>query len=77
MTFENDDKTYNVLETLSACETEGIPMVLDYHHYIANQGGIDLAEIFIKNFPNMGKAKFNAESPSIIPEIREGNTITC
>lgn len=31
--LENDDKTYNVEEVLEVCETLGIPMVLDYHHY--------------------------------------------
>ena len=42
MTLENDDKTYDILETLTACEKENIPMVLDYHHYLANSGEIDL-----------------------------------
>lgn len=43
MTLENDDKTYNVLETLSACEREGIPMILDYHHHMANDGGTEIS----------------------------------
>lgn len=43
MTLENDDKTYHVEETLLACEKENIPMVLDYHHHMANQTEIDLA----------------------------------
>lgn len=43
MTLENDDKTYHVEETLLACEKENIPMVLDYHHHMANQIEIDLA----------------------------------
>ncbi|WP_147533041.1 UV DNA damage repair endonuclease UvsE [Bacillus marasmi] len=34
--LENDDKTYNVKETLVACEQEGMRMVLDYHHHLAN-----------------------------------------
>jgi len=42
MTLENDDKTYDVRETLLTCEKENIPMVLDYHHYMANNGEIDL-----------------------------------
>lgn len=42
MTLENDDKTYDVLETLITCEKENIPMVLDYHHYMANKGEVDL-----------------------------------
>ena len=42
MTLENDDKTYDVQETLITCEKENIPMVLDYHHYMANNGENDL-----------------------------------
>ncbi|RDW20124.1 UV DNA damage repair endonuclease UvsE [Oceanobacillus arenosus] len=42
MTLENDDKTYDVQETLLACEKENIPMVLDYHHYMANNVENDL-----------------------------------
>ncbi|MFP3919295.1 UV DNA damage repair endonuclease UvsE [Lysinibacillus telephonicus] len=42
MTLENDDKTYNVWETLITCEKENIPMVLDYHHHMANKDGVDL-----------------------------------
>ena len=42
MTLENDDKTYDVEETLITCEKENIPMILDYHHYMANQGDVDL-----------------------------------
>jgi len=32
LTFENDDKAYTTLETLTACETLGQPMMLDIHH---------------------------------------------
>jgi UV DNA damage endonuclease len=46
MTLENDDKTYNIRETLEACEKENIPMVLDYHHYIVNKDGLEL-EVYI------------------------------
>ena len=42
MTLENDDKTYDIRETLITCEKENIPMVLDYHHYMANNGENDL-----------------------------------
>ena len=42
MTLENDDKTYNVRETLLTCEKESIPMVLDYHHHLANKEQDDL-----------------------------------
>lgn len=36
--LENDDKTFNVNETLFICRQLKIPMVLDYHHYICNKG---------------------------------------
>lgn len=42
ITLENDDKTYDVPETLITCERENIPMVLDYHHYMANKGQDEL-----------------------------------
>lgn len=42
MTLENDDKTYDVKETLVTCEKENIPMILDYHHYMANKDQDDL-----------------------------------
>lgn len=43
MTLENDDKTYDVRETIDTCEKEKIPMILDYHHYMANKGEVDLS----------------------------------
>ncbi|MFD2444799.1 UV DNA damage repair endonuclease UvsE [Bacillus sp. CGMCC 1.16607] len=43
MTLENDDKTYDVEETLLTCERENIPMILDYHHFVANKGEVDLS----------------------------------
>ena len=43
MTLENDDKTYDIEETLLTCEKENIPMVLDYHHYMANKKDDDLS----------------------------------
>lgn len=50
MTLENDDKTYDVQETLITCEKEGIPMVLDYHHHMANKGNIDLSQFLERIF---------------------------
>ncbi|MET3699055.1 UV-damage endonuclease [Bacillus oleivorans] len=45
MTLENDDKTYNAMETIEVCEKVGIPFVFDYHHYMANTGGYSIEEI--------------------------------
>lgn len=50
MTLENDDKTYNIKETLDACEKERIPMILDYHHYMANQGEVKLEDYLERIF---------------------------
>lgn len=36
--IENDDKIFNVLDTLSLSKKLNIPMVLDYHHHICNGG---------------------------------------
>ncbi|PAE21104.1 UV damage repair endonuclease UvsE [Bacillus sp. 7504-2] len=50
MTLENDDKTYNVRDTLNICETENIPMILDYHHYMANYGNEALSDFLPRIF---------------------------
>lgn len=51
-TLENDDKTYNVMETLEACEREGIRMVLDYHHHLANPIEVELDDAFLARIFN-------------------------
>ncbi|MGX9136204.1 UV DNA damage repair endonuclease UvsE [Rummeliibacillus sp. JY-2-4R] len=50
MTLENDDKTYNVEETLITCEKENVPMILDYHHYMANKEEGNLAHYLERIF---------------------------
>lgn len=45
MTLENDDKTYTVAETLAICQKEHIPLMFDYHHYMANQGDTPYEEL--------------------------------
>ena len=42
--LENDDKVYNVKDTLTLCEDLKIPMVLDYHHYKCNNDGEKIEE---------------------------------
>jgi UV DNA damage endonuclease len=39
MTLENDDKTFNAVETLEVCRRLGLPMVLDIHHQWVNNDG--------------------------------------
>ena len=50
MTLENDDKTYDVEETLITCEKENIPMILDYHHYMANKGEVESLNVIYRVF---------------------------
>ena len=49
-TLENDDKTYNIKETLLTCEQERVPMILDFHHHLANDGGHDLSDYLERIF---------------------------
>jgi UV DNA damage endonuclease len=51
MTLENDDKTYNADETLTACEKEDIPFVFDYHHHMANPVETPLVDILKRTIP--------------------------
>jgi UV DNA damage endonuclease len=61
-TLENDDKTYNIEETLLTCEKEKVPMILDYHHYLANDGGHDLSLLLQRIFATW-------ENSKLIPKV--------
>ena len=50
MTLENDDKTYTTKETLEVCEKEQIPMMFDYHHYMANHTEEESLEKILPRF---------------------------
>lgn len=47
---ENDDKIFNIKDTLELCESIGRPMVLDYHHYICNTGDLNIQEYYERIF---------------------------
>lgn len=74
MTLENDDKTYTVEETLITCENETIPMILDYHHHMANKGEIDLILHLERIFNTWSKTnsvpKVHISSPKSEKEYR-------
>lgn len=55
VTLENDDKTFNVSETLEAAEAVNVPMVLDIHHHDVNDGGTTHAELAGKLWPRILK----------------------
>lgn len=73
--LENDDKTFNVANTLSLCEELNIPMVLDYHHHICNKTSKKI-EDYIERIMNTWKdktPKMHFSSPKNKKEIRSHN----
>lgn len=74
MTLENDDKTYNTTETLMVCKNEGIPLVFDYHHHIANLCEEPLEKLFPLIFSTWEhtylKPKIHISSPKSEKEFR-------
>ncbi|WP_281890174.1 UV DNA damage repair endonuclease UvsE [Paenibacillus sp. YYML68] len=46
ITLENDDKTFNALETLEIAEEVGVPMVLDIHHDAVNPSAQSADELW-------------------------------
>ena len=61
-TLENDDKTYTADETLKMCQLEGIPLLFDYHHHMANTGEAALEELL----PDIFKTW---ETRKLIPKV--------
>ena len=51
---ENDDKSFNIRNTLKLCETLNIPMVLDYHHFKVNKNN-EKIEDYIERIFNTWK----------------------
>ncbi len=47
---ENDDKVFNIEDCLYLNQKLGIPIILDYHHHICNNNGIDLDQNLEKIF---------------------------
>ena len=69
--IENDDKVFNVEDTLYLAKYLNIPMVLDYHHYKCNKSDIDYIEIFKTWKNNMPKIHFS--SPKNKRDFRSHN----
>ena len=72
--LENDDKVFNVRNTLKICEQLKIPMVLDYHHHLCNNNGEkieDFIERIFKTWENDDlKPKIHFSSPKSKKEFR-------
>ena len=47
---ENDDKVFNIDDCLYLNQKLGIPVILDYHHYVCNSGDINLDDKLEKIF---------------------------
>lgn len=48
--LENDDRVFNVKDTLKLCEDLNIPMVLDFHHYKCNNEKENIEEYLERIF---------------------------
>ena len=73
--IENDDKVFNIKDTLYICNRLNIPMVLDYHHYICNNEGEKLEyyiEQIIKTW-NEDIPKIHLSSSKTKKEFRSHN----
>ena len=75
MTLENDDKTYTTSETLAICQKEQIPLLFDYHHFMANNEEDEkMEELLPKIFPTWDwvglHPKIHVSSPKSEKEFR-------
>lgn len=68
ITLENDDKTFNAVETLEACEKLAVPMVLDIHHDAVNPSATSAAELWpriARTWEGVGQIGGDALPPKI------------
>ncbi|GIP34727.1 UV DNA damage repair endonuclease UvsE [Paenibacillus sp. J2TS4] len=75
LTLENDDKTYTALETLTACESLGVPMVLDIHHHQVNDGGADILDFWPRILKTWEPERKQAEplgAPTAVKPVKDG-----
>ncbi|HZG77350.1 MAG TPA: UV DNA damage repair endonuclease UvsE, partial [Paenibacillus sp.] len=72
LTFENDDKTYTLEETLAVCEREGHPMMLDLHHDACNPSPSAALEYLPRIAATWGErpVKIHVSSPKSEKEFR-------
>lgn len=69
--LENDDKIYNIIDTLELCETLKIPMVLDYHHYICNHNKEKILDYLPRIFNTWKKTNLNPKIHFSSPKNRK------
>jgi UV DNA damage endonuclease len=57
LTFENDERCYNVKQLLEVYQKTGVPVVLDSHHYNFNSNDISFNEAFLQTMKSWGNIK--------------------
>jgi UV DNA damage endonuclease len=57
LTFENDERCYNVKQLVQVHEKTGIPVVFDSHHYTFNVDDLALPDAFAQSIKTWGNTK--------------------
>lgn len=57
LTFENDERCYNVKQLLQVHEKTGVPVVLDTHHYTFNCNDLVFSDAFAQSIQTWGNTK--------------------
>ena len=57
LTFENDERCYNVKQLLQVHEKTGVPVVFDSHHYAFNNNDLDFSDAFAQSIQTWVKTK--------------------
>jgi UV DNA damage endonuclease len=72
LTFENDDKTYNIKDTIDICEKVQCPVMLDLHHDYCNPSGSSLFDLFPFIVKTWGEEiiKIHVSSPKSKKDIK-------
>ncbi|MBR2833168.1 MAG: UV DNA damage repair endonuclease UvsE [Bacilli bacterium] len=71
--LENDDKVFTVKDTLYICETIGVPMVLDYHHYKCHNEGENLNEYMPRILATWDNQKLNPKMHFSSPKNKKNS----
>ncbi|MDD2470031.1 MAG: UV DNA damage repair endonuclease UvsE [Bacilli bacterium] len=73
--LENDDKIFNISNTLKLCERLKVPMVLDYHHHLCNNTGQKIEKYIDRIVKTWGDdpPKMHFSSPKKKKEKRSHN----
>jgi len=70
--IENDDKTFNIRNVLSLSKKIGVPVVLDYHHFLVNKNNEKIEDYIVEIFSTWkgNTPKIHLSSPKSKKEKR-------